>query len=466
MKACVVKSSCYSQLSLSLGSSSLCSKTAVPDDCYLQFAQSRLDSTVCPKIQNSAKRDDCINLTLSSSPSILICPKLSTLSLRNSCFESVASANADINACSKITSDLNLSNSCISKVALLKRDLSLCSTLPKQSLKDDCISSIAVLSDSTSNCSGISDKLKKANCIKQVAISLQDSSLCSQAYSLDKTAFDKCLVEIAGLKADASICNGLYSSNSKPECIGGVAIALNDSSLCSTLPLGPLLQAGAYEKRDECLLLFAQETQNSTLCAQLHEGFKTKCDCFFNSQLSGCAGAVGSLSVSVHSFDGNALQNIQVAVYRQGLYLYNRLPTSSDGVVLFENISEGNYSVTPSDPLGFFESSSSNVSVPRGSQASLSFTLNRACNSNNAISQFQSDVGCCYLGKKLSNNQLYYASDSDNKRLLCSENQLYSCGNPVECTASNSCVSPANISGKIAGEIVSGLTCSSAGEWN
>ena len=183
---------------------------------------------------------------------------------RDQCFYSLAISRENISLCNKIlTSDpyYEFSRaSCGRDVAIVKGDPSLCEELLTKSDTSKCYSLYALEAEDYSLCNFVADDYDKDECLYGFLMDYTwsykspDWSMCGDFSNSEYR--DECYYYAAEDKADLSYCDKLSGSSfyyDKAGCYGEVAVASDDTTICSKL--------GTAGKRDECYYKFLYEYQ-------------------------------------------------------------------------------------------------------------------------------------------------------------------------------------------------------------
>ncbi|MFH0861683.1 MAG: hypothetical protein V1875_01515 [Candidatus Altiarchaeota archaeon] len=152
---------------------------------------------------------------------------------------------------------------CISAVALVKSDASICEKIPVAEFMGGCVALIASCTDDESLCSplGENDIGLQYMCVSEVAEVRGDPSLCDGMENPNYR--DTCLEKVAAATADISICSRISENSDKDNCIKAVAVAKKDPSLCVGV-------SGTIDYwRQECLMEVSMAAGDMALCGSL-----------------------------------------------------------------------------------------------------------------------------------------------------------------------------------------------------
>ena len=125
---------------------------------------------------------------------------------------------------------------------------------------------------SIAECDRISDPCDRADCVGKIAVATNDMSLCNTFSSVQKEycPYYECVDYVAGETKDVSLCADVSVNQVGEWCIGTVAGETEDVSLCEPI--------SATNEKDHCFKEVAESTKDSSLCSKIHfDYWKDKC---------------------------------------------------------------------------------------------------------------------------------------------------------------------------------------------
>jgi len=79
----------------------------------------------------------------------------------------------------------------------------------------------ALTSEDTSACERIQDKVMAGACLLNLAVIKDDASICGKITTAPELKLkDKCYMKVGSYKKDASICNSIQDAKLKGDCLG------------------------------------------------------------------------------------------------------------------------------------------------------------------------------------------------------------------------------------------------------
>lgn len=439
------KQACIAQVANAMETPSECALISSPsekDNCYNNFAISSNNPATCGLISSQDSKNSCLKQVAITLKNETTCASISRTEAKNDCYYQIALAALTEDTCLKVSSDQNLLDKCLLEVlAKPGKGFEKCSSIAAVETRQKCYHDSAEKLTSTAACGQIEDRLKAAECMLNVSIKKLTLEGCTEILSLAEYNFekaetfgpmhDRCIMEVAGLTADENACSSLYMPSNNQKCVGTIAGALDNNSLCD--PFLSIWGFGTrtYEEYDECLLTYVKKTASGGSCSAMHgASYKSRCECITGISQENCSEIAASLTVNV-SFSGGPLQNIIVTVFRKPGTYYDTFVTGESGRAIFEKITDGEYMVSAADSAGRFEYSLQEVSIAGGS-GTVSFQMQEACPAD-AVSEGVNGTNCCYFGTKVRNDAVFSSGGNPaSNRILCYSGQLYTCGS-VEC---------------------------------
>ena len=221
MKDSSKKNICYTNLAVSRGDVTICSRLPVDgtDQCYKEVAILRGLPLICDKIENKGKKDDCYKAAALTKGDPSACKKIEDEHLHS--FLNPAEHNPKRDDCYK-------------DVAISKEDPSICSKIENDGKRSDCYKDVAISKEDPSICSKIKNDGKIADCYTDIAISKEDPSICDKLKIESKGRAD-CYTGVALLKEDPSICSNIKVDGRRDNCYEEVAISKKDPSACDKI---------------------------------------------------------------------------------------------------------------------------------------------------------------------------------------------------------------------------------------
>ncbi|MFA5386942.1 MAG: hypothetical protein WC322_00915, partial [Candidatus Paceibacterota bacterium] len=152
---------------------------------------------------------------------------------------------------------------CYSNIGIAKKDLSVCDKIQSQGLKEICYLKVDPLQGALLGCERKETAGEKNLCYQETAISNLDLSICSKIKGESESCSkDFCLLQIAVMKKDASICEGLQE-RLKDQCYYGIALFSQDYSVCADL--------SSEESRDLCRMDVASAKKDPLACEAISD---------------------------------------------------------------------------------------------------------------------------------------------------------------------------------------------------
>jgi hypothetical protein len=120
-------------------------------------------------------------------------------------------------------------------------------------------------------CAELSDPCEQADCIGRIAVARNDMSLCNTFSSTaDYCPYFACVDYVVEETADVALCGDVAVVQVEEWCIGTGAGEMGDASLCE--------QISATNERDHCFYEVAESTGDTSLCDRIHYDYwKDRC---------------------------------------------------------------------------------------------------------------------------------------------------------------------------------------------
>lgn len=248
-------------------------------NCLLEAAREAKDPDVCRMIDESfaigVDMDHlmeyyilpCVYDTAVASNDVEACESLGDWEdvlghSRDGCIYDIAINTDDGELCERLPDDAemygrNLKDDCKNKIGKAANDPELCED-------DYCLTEVATNLLDASICAGIGEAWIRDSCYSDIGKETDDVDVCKMA---EGNARDNCLSDVAADLKDLSICDSVESEEKKLGCVRGVAVAMEDVSLCEQTDY-------LYEG---CVRDVAKSLQDPSLCEVLDGVWKTNC---------------------------------------------------------------------------------------------------------------------------------------------------------------------------------------------
>jgi hypothetical protein len=120
-------------------------------------------------------------------------------------------------------------------------------------------------------CDKISDPCDRADCVGEIAVATNDMSLCNMLSAKGEYCpYYACVDYVAEETKDVSLCEDVSVEQVKEWCMGTVAGETRDVSLCE--------QISATNEKDHCFKEVAEATKDLSLCDKIHfDYWKDRC---------------------------------------------------------------------------------------------------------------------------------------------------------------------------------------------
>ncbi|VVC71752.1 Uncharacterised protein [uncultured archaeon] len=242
--------------------------------CYNTLARETGKAEYCENVTDAAVRDACISsISISNkTPTLETCGKLSGGAIKDSCYQSLAEKAGSDAGCPLISNSMNVKQ-CYIAAAVSSESTAPCAKLSNESDRLECAnaaySSIAVERLDPEACLDISyppdasaGRLLIDNCILGVAVAGNDTSICPRIS--DATLRARC---VGTAMTD---CGTLESPDARDLCFFTSAVTNSRASECASV--------SGLAIRDSCYYQLATRTFNSTLCGAISsENLKVVC---------------------------------------------------------------------------------------------------------------------------------------------------------------------------------------------
>ncbi len=236
------KDTCIKKVAVAVPSIAPCKEItdlAVRDLCYQEIAVKNNDYTICANVSTRFVKGTYVRNTcyLSFAKTKVICSKLIGGFDAYRCYDDVGRSELDYTACMQIDDNQNKAN-CLDYVARNSSDVSICDLITdiNSVQANACISYVAVQSPSATVCPKLTDYAKRNNCYYRLALNTKDSTACAQIIG-DRKLKDFCLLRVAVLSYDSSICSGISADdfNYLDNCRKPIAEHNYDLNLCEMM---------------------------------------------------------------------------------------------------------------------------------------------------------------------------------------------------------------------------------------
>lgn len=232
--------------------------------CYAEVSARMVDISVCDKIQLREKKKECYDEDSLFYIDVGLCKELKTQEERNKCFN-----------------ELGLKN--FEELGIKEQSISVCSKFDEQKTKDYCFSEIATRYEDESTCDLINDNEEKDKCYELVGVTSNDVSVCDKIQDQDDK--NSCYLDVGVEKLDISICEKISNVNLKvfrnltQLCIERITEKMNIQDLKKGL--GVFHCDNILEPYDNAMCYFniAVEKQNAEIC-QFIDSHPTQNECY------------------------------------------------------------------------------------------------------------------------------------------------------------------------------------------
>jgi len=287
MKQLLEKTSCITAVALTEGDPDVCDN--IKEDllvgaCVAVIAECKQDESICARLgeKDVGSQYVCESMVAKAKKDESICEGIDNTNYRNPCFEGVAVARGDVALCGRIE-DKGDKDDCIVAVAVALPDASLCKRLTGtlDYWQNECLMKVGIVASDMSVCNMIKPDVRgeeemMQKCMMNVSMSKLDMGECDKITDIEKRDY-YCINQIARIRGDIASCDKVSDKGRKNACIGAVAVALKDASICQMMRITD----GAYtfpSPLNECVTEIAKLTRNKALCEKAYDKTaKAKC---------------------------------------------------------------------------------------------------------------------------------------------------------------------------------------------
>jgi hypothetical protein len=235
-----------------------------PAECKVPPEAAGLTAAECGKMKNAFEKASCHTAIALSTGNPSACDKIAANELKAGCVSVLAGCRKDASLCDRLGEDVGLQYLCIGAVAKAKKDASLCDAMENPRYKTPCIEGVAAASGNVKLCDGLDGKADRDHCRVEVAVENKDASACAELEdTLDYFEY-QCYQKVGKAALDLSVCDkikpeGRAEEEMLADCVKTVANARNDSGICG--------KVSDIEYRDyHCTIVVARNTRNLALC--------------------------------------------------------------------------------------------------------------------------------------------------------------------------------------------------------
>lgn len=232
------------------------------DNCLLMVATQTNNISKCDEINNSYTAEQCYSslMTYANSSNASSCERMSDIR-RDDCFMQMAELKNDSSLCMRINFSYERDN-CISKIAVASDRPGLCELISlnvsKNMCKNEIFEDLAVKNRDVSFCKLLiaengSNQDMADTCMFNLAKKLNDTSYCNQIVNV----FSKELCQTG--KIDPASCYRIADPQGQEACLYTSAVYSNDPGQCATM--------ASQSMKDNCYIQVAKNTKNGQLCA-------------------------------------------------------------------------------------------------------------------------------------------------------------------------------------------------------
>jgi hypothetical protein len=125
--------------------------------------------------------------------------------------------------------------------------------------------------ENVEECAGLSDPCDQADCVGRIAVATNDMSLCNTFSTTEEYCpYFACVDYVAGETKDVDLCGDVAIKQLDEWCVGTVAGESGDVALCE--------QISATNEMDHCLYEVARATGDTSLCDRISfDYWKDRC---------------------------------------------------------------------------------------------------------------------------------------------------------------------------------------------
>lgn len=231
------RDACLGEIAVTKLDASLCEKLEDPygrDICLLNIAKRNGDETLCRKMDSSTPLADyCRQLAAGVNLDLTGCLEIKNPGFRDVCMAELAAKFQSARQCEAIR-DSQFRQDCLNAInAMQAGDSRECYNIQRQELRDLCFKKYAEKNQDEAECGEIQDSDLKSSCLAQLAVKKRDPQLCGRI-----TAFDirqACIAKLADLLQDDNLCQQIYLDYYRDLCYLNLALKLGKTGLCEKI---------------------------------------------------------------------------------------------------------------------------------------------------------------------------------------------------------------------------------------